>query len=149
MGTVYYGVISEIKKARGDVGITVGRNFWSPTEEIHNCKSVIEKIRSLKGNTPWYCSTLRKINEIMNDVRNCNPRVLLYLLIVEELGVEPEVVSEYDRGYDDDREFYDLEFKSEVSEVCKKLFEGKRKQKYKNRKFRNPRKKTSYGQGAG
>lgn len=142
MGTIYYGLISEIKKARGDVGITVGRNFWSPSEELYNCKSVLDKIRSLRGNPPWYCSTLRKINEIMRDVKTCNTRVLIYLLIAEELGINPEIVSEYDRGYDDDREFFDLEYKSEVVDVCKKLFEGKEKRKSKTVRMRKNYKNT-------
>lgn len=137
MGTYYYGVIAEIRKANGDVVMYVGKNLYEPPEEIvSRCKNILRKIRSLRGKPNWYCSTLRQINEILELADSCPTNVLLYLLIAEELGIEPEIVSEYDRGYEDGRSYFDVRYSSEIDEVCEKLFEGKKHRSGGNRRFR-------------
>jgi hypothetical protein len=127
MGTYYYGIIAEIKKANGDAVMFVGKNFWEPESEyLAKCSNLLKKIRALRGKPNWYCSTLRQINEIIQLSERCPPKVLLYLLIAESLGIQPEIVSEYDRGYDEDRQIFDVSYASEVEEICKYFFEKRR-----------------------
>lgn len=119
MGTYYYGIITTLHKINADVIMRVGKGLGDGDEVVATCKEVLAKIRSLRGKKAWHCSTLRAINEILKYAENCNLMSLLYVLIAEELGVEPKIVDEY--VYEDSN-YYDVESLAEIREACDKLF---------------------------
>ena len=118
MPIYYYGIIDS--RDNIDVGFRVGKSLYEPPDEyISACREVIRKIKTLRHKN--LCSRLYEINEILRAAdEKCNTRLLLYILITEELGITPVINNEYVYDFEDS-EFYDVEWREEVKEVCRRL----------------------------